>query len=125
MGPDYYRSKEESERLIFLADLNLLPKREWLKHRLSNSEVIALEESLKSEGGRYYSVGWLDFASKNQPGDELWDYITPQMGHHVWHGFACVRNDQPVHGIYRVRWNMGDSKPESNIGQIDPHQTRF
>ena len=114
MSPDYFLSKEECERRILLKDLDMLPKREWLKHRLTEEEFQALDRSL-SEGGGNYAVGWRDFMSKSQPSDELWNFTTPQMGHHSWHGYAFVRNDQPVHGIWHVREHLdmtGSDQPD-------------
>lgn len=125
VSPDYFRSKEESERLILLKDLDMLPKKEWLKHRLTELELHALEQSLRESGGRFYDVGWLDFMAKTIPGDELWDFTTPQMGHHIWHGFAFVRNDQPVQGIWQVREHLDISHNQSARNQTDPHQTRW
>ena len=121
VSPDYFRSKEESERLILLKDLDMLPKREWLKHRLTEQEVQALDRSLSEDGGNYYAVGWLDFMSKPLPGDEFWDFTTPPMGHHIWHGYAFVRKGQPVHGIWRVREHLA---MEENASP-DPHQTSW
>ena len=55
--------------------------REWLRERLSDSELAALYEGGRSafEYGFFLcdTVGWMSIKSLFTPGDEVWKYCSP------------------------------------------------
>jgi hypothetical protein len=87
--------------------------REWLRERLSDSELAALDEGARGtyEGGRDAyehgftlrdTVGWASIKSQFTPGDEVWKYCSPME---IWQnykgemGIAIVRQGAVVASV--------------------------